>query len=822
MAGALRTIGQVVAGGIGYALGGPLGFAVANTIFGAIFPPSSGQVRRFGDTNLQGSQVGTFIPQIYGQMGKVQGNVIDCSRDKEGKPAGILIKVKKQKVGGKGGIGAQTQKVEVGYLTAAYMLGEGPLYVDKIVKIDGSDEKAIYDRYATADEAITTTLDGGILVSATAKARRRGGTFTAEYADDGTLISEVSSKIRMYFGTEYQQPDTVLQSIHDDCPAYRGLCYVVFNQYEIPTQPTFHFYVRSPLTGREEIIVKKFEDAAISETRRDFRNIWGHVNGAWVTTRTGSRSLCEALAKLCYTEFVPANGNICDASKVYPYTWVIPKAQMGAHLADHDPPEVVTIEMKGEEEFIADLSIPFNDYDLNYDDNSAHALRVDKEQITAQEVDIPISARLSEMVPFAHTLQQEDYSQDKQIKTALMPENIKVSVGELVTLPDINFPITAASATSSTFYVREQNVSPEGIIEIDGVPYNASDYVFADSGYTLEARPKTEVPEVLPPMGLVLDGPPLIDEMADSPCVLVGACAPLLPTNAQSYWEGALCTFEDGLFPDVGMSAESTMGVLTNSYSYTDEETTRINYSKTINITVHHGSLNSSTEDKVLNNHANLLALNTGLAYNTTYIQFVNATKTGTNTYQINGILPGRAGSDYVASAPIGSNAMLLIDEDGIMRDADSLAKTDNSTIGKNYSWRFYATDEIYGDLETDTFAGNSLTPLSPDYIRQTGRNAGVDITIAWCPRTRYRFGASWAMTRASDPNNFLLEFTATSGLEATVVHSVIITDDTEATISESDLTTWYGSLPANLMVNISQIGVITGPGHRRVFSTPL
>lgn len=76
--------------------------------------------------------------------------------------------------------------------------------------------------------------------------------------------------------------------------------------------------------------------------------------------------------------------------------------------------------------------------------------------------------------------------------------------------------------------------------------------------------------------------------------------------------------------------------------------------------------------------------------------------------------------------------------------------------------------------------------------------------------------------TRASDPNNFLLEFTATSGLGAAVVHSLIITDATEATISESDLTAWYGSLPTNLMVNISQIGEITGPGHRRVFSTPL
>ena len=804
MGGTLRTIGQLAVGGLGYAIGGPLGFAVANTVFGLAFPVDNGQVQRFGDTNLQGSQIGTFIPQIYGQMGKVQGNIIDCSRDGDGNPAGILIKVKKEKVGGKGGAGAQTQKVEVGYLTAAYLLGEGPLYVDRIVKIDGADEKTIYDRYGSS-------------------AKKRGGDFTAEFADDGTLISEVSDKIRMYFGTEYQEADTVLQSIHTAMPAYRGVCYVVFNQYEIPTQPTFQFYVRSPLTGREEIIVKKFNDAGIPETRHDLHNIWGYNNGAWITSRTAARPLCEALAKLCYTDFVSANGIICDASKAYPYTWTIPKAQMGAHLADQAPPDAISIEMKGEEEFISDLSIPFNDFDLNYDDNSAHSLRTDKEQLTTQEVSIPISSVLSELVPFAHVLQNEDWTQDKTVKTALMPENIKVSVGELVTLPDINFPVSAETTSSSTYYVTEQNVGPEGIVEIIGLPYVADNYpIINTSGYDIEARPAPGVPDVEVPLGVVLDGAPLNDDMADSSSIIVAACAPLLTGGGQSHWEGANCIFEDTVFPDVGMSAEAVIGVLTNSYSYSGEETTRINYDKTINITLHNGSLNSSTEDKLLNKHANLLALNTGLSPNTFYIQFVNATKTGTNTYQINGILPGRAGSDFVTSIDAGGTAVLLTDEDGVQQNAYSLAKTDNSTIGQNYFWRFYATDDIYSDRFGTAYLGNSRLPLSPVYIRQTARTPGDSITIAWCARTRYRAGRTWMQTRASDPNNFLLEFTATSGLGAAVVHSLIVTDATEATISESDLTAWYGSLPSNLMVNISQIGEITGPGHRRVFSTPL
>ena len=849
MGGILRTVGQVAVGALGYAVGGPIGFAVANLIYGGLFPAESGQVRRFGDTNLEGSRIGAFIPEFYGQMGKVHGNVIDCGYDKDGKPAGIMIRTEKKKVGGKGG-GGQTIEEEVGYLTAAYLIGAGPLYIDKIVTDTSDGETVVFDRFATSgDKGLLENIAPGLTKNPITSIfpwvvnkpfnesvltmpleavvnkfynKKRGGDYTQEYAPDGSLVAEYGPKLNMYFGTEYQEPDPILQQFHGAMlPAYRGVTYVVFNQFKIENNnPNFQFWVRSPIDNRVEIIRTRLLRTGIPESRMDIKSVWGSVAGAWVTAREPARTLCESIASQCFTDFVFTGTAVKDSSKYSARETTLAKSEMGAHTGDQHV-DAIEITMKGDAEFTSDLSVPFLDIDLNYDDNEAHAVRYIKDQVVARSVDMPVAGRLDEMMAWVKTMQDVEWTADRTFSAQLMPGTIDISPGEVVNIPDIKFPVSAAPTQTDSYYITGQEISPENIITLQGEKFDRNILFPTDTSHIYPdelqiKRPTLTVPIVMPPLDAVVDAP-VVDELANLTGLAYAACAAIDENGNEFHWQQAQFTPEQEFVPTVVTQDEATMGVC-KSYTYLQQNVSLIDYNKSLDIMMYNGTLASATEEDVLTKRANTLALCTDDPAQTLIVQFVTATKTGDKTYTISGILPARCGTDYVTSIPSGSRAILAIDHTGAQLKGFVYAPIDNFYIGSQVSWRGFSDEENDTNLRTFTFTANSRRPLSPYYIRKTARTAGTSITIAWCARTRFQQGASWAMTNPSDPDNYRIRFK--SG--ATVKHTLTVTGAKEVTLTEADIASWYGSLPVNLTGDIAQISDTVGAGHTKDFSIPL
>jgi hypothetical protein len=186
-----QAIGAVVGGVAGAFLGNPIiGASIGMTLGGMLDPPKGPTIQgpRLGDLTVQTSTYGQFIPRTYGTIG-LSGNVFWLENNK------LKEVTKKKKSGGKGGGSVSTTLTRTYFATFAIGLCEGPIAGVRRVWV-GPD--LIYD--AGSD-------------------------------DLGTIIAsnQAASGFTVYLGTDTQQPDPRMQAEMSvaNCPAYRGLAYIV-------------------------------------------------------------------------------------------------------------------------------------------------------------------------------------------------------------------------------------------------------------------------------------------------------------------------------------------------------------------------------------------------------------------------------------------------------------------------------------------------------------------------------------------------------------------------------------------------------------------
>ena len=218
---------------IGFAIGGPqgamygyaIGSATGSVLFGPKVPDQEGP--KLTNLYVLTSQEGAPIFKVYGSA-RVGGNVI------WGKP--LQEHKKKKKAGGKGGGG---QKVTTYSYTLDFALGlcEGP--ITGVVKIWDSG-KLILDSSALTDAEQAIVDGGGYLPDAAAK-------YSAFFGKTTDLIG--GGSIRIYSGSETQMPDPLIEADlgAGNAPAYRGLAYIVFDNY--PTQQMPNITVEVVVAG---------------------------------------------------------------------------------------------------------------------------------------------------------------------------------------------------------------------------------------------------------------------------------------------------------------------------------------------------------------------------------------------------------------------------------------------------------------------------------------------------------------------------------------------------------------------------------------------
>ena len=169
--------------------GAQWGFAIGTALGGALFPPKMPDGPKLNDRQVQSSAYGETIPRIYGSY-VVAGNVI-WSTD---------LKETAREEGGKGGPSYTRYTYSV---SCAVSLCEGPIIGVRRIWADG---KLIYD---------ARSLDS----------------FKEIFLELARQYFE--GIITVHYGTEDQLPDTTIQAIEGDTPAYRGEAYVVFTDLQL-------------------------------------------------------------------------------------------------------------------------------------------------------------------------------------------------------------------------------------------------------------------------------------------------------------------------------------------------------------------------------------------------------------------------------------------------------------------------------------------------------------------------------------------------------------------------------------------------------------
>lgn len=209
--------------GIGFFLGGPAGAAIGWSlgagVGGYLFAPSGPDIEgpRLSDLRAQSSTYGSPIPEVLG-TDRVAGIVLWMPK---------LIEVKEtDEVGGKGGGGGQEVTSYAYFANAAIGIARGEVGAIGRVWADG---KVIYD----------------------AREENDGPTTAAGYAGIGGAgsITKGSSAARLYYGTEGQEPDPLIEAAVGvgNTPGYLDWCYLVLERFPLKDYgnrlPSFTFEV---------------------------------------------------------------------------------------------------------------------------------------------------------------------------------------------------------------------------------------------------------------------------------------------------------------------------------------------------------------------------------------------------------------------------------------------------------------------------------------------------------------------------------------------------------------------------------------------------
>lgn len=182
--------------GLGWQSGWIIGSLIGNALFAPNTTLAPQEGPRLSDLSVSSSAYGAPIPIAYGTM-RMGGNMIWST--------GLIETENTETVtqeGGKGGGGSVSQTITTYTYRASFALafGEGP--ADQVLRL-WADGKLIFDRTGGLQGSQTVSRDG--------------------------------FRMRFYPGDETQLPDPLIEAVEGagHVPAHRGLCYIVFEDFQL-------------------------------------------------------------------------------------------------------------------------------------------------------------------------------------------------------------------------------------------------------------------------------------------------------------------------------------------------------------------------------------------------------------------------------------------------------------------------------------------------------------------------------------------------------------------------------------------------------------
>jgi hypothetical protein len=680
---------------IGSAFGNPaLGWALGTTLAGVLFPPRlPDQERgRLDDLRITTSSYGQAIPIVYGRA-RLGGVFIWSTNLRE--------HIEEEEQGGKGGGSTSTLRTYTYSASFAVLVCRGT--VEQIKRI-WADDVLVFD----ADAAEPTKFDITI------------------YSGEGRIYPTVSLT---------QEPDPVIEADKGVglTPAYRGSCYVVFEDFDLSPYgnrlPSLSFEVYKadvPLIG--EIVSSMLSDAGLEPGEIDTSEGVTNVTGFIVAQRTAIRDPLESLLRFFDYDLAEVDGTLKLVARGGAIAETIPAEFYGAASgsATGSGTKLTTRRIQ-EVELPARVDVTYFSSGKMYQQAAQGATRYTKEGAAdAVTMNLPLVLTDTEARRGAERTLYRTWLERETHDIFLPPRFMFLAPGDPVeVLVEGEYKrVRLLSLGVGLFAELRATVVPDE-------PGILSQYV---EGATLDPFSDSVIGKV-PTVGFVWDGNALRDSQADTWGLYAAFSTPDIPDND---WYNFLkvCSLEmssDGgaTFKEVAKWTESAIIGETLSILPPFETTGLWDYTGTVDIEVVRGTPTSRSE-------ADVLAGKNAVLIGDEIIQYQTATAIGVNQWRLSNLLRGRRGTEvFMRDEPHGITERVVFLTDASIKRFN----INSSLVGSSLDFRFVGAFVAPGDAPISSLdvIGRNWLPYAPVDI--TGNwNGGNDLLLTWKRQARKDF----------------------------------------------------------------------------------
>lgn len=739
----LTAVGSLIGGPIGASIGSFIGSQIDQALFAPTFK-SEGP--RLSDLSVQASSYGNPIPRVFGPENRVSGNVIWST--------GLVETKTTTKQGGKGG-GAKTKTTNYSYhVDCAIGLCRGPAIVKRI----------------WADGKLFREYDG-----------------TQKHADE----------VRVYAGWEDQLPDPTIQAAlgAGNVPAYRALCYVVFDRLELAEfgnrLPNFTFEVEAHSTATVATVIDELTQAAnvpyMDAARTDYLDIRGYTIGR-VTTIRGA---LEPLRQAFFFDATEAEGELqffpSDGTPVAR----VPSHDLGAHQFGTDRPNAYELTRSADIELPRQVTVQFLDPARDYQENSQRARRSTRPSDNDVAIELPIVLSAGEAKSIAEQIVSTAWTSRDAFSYLLPIQYLHVEPGHKIV-------VGHDDGKDRTLRVKRRELRLPGSLMVEC----ANDATAILSVSSSAASAPVPVQQVTLPgltVAHLMDLPILLDADDNSGFYVAGS-------GASSGWRSASLyrSLDGGVnfdsFEDIEQGAiiGVTGGVLgVGSPHYWDNKN-----QVTVTLLNPADALSSLNALQVLNG-GNAAVIGSEI------VQFQNAELIGPLQYRLSGLLRGRKGTEDQIGIHAAGERFILLTGGGIFSPDVAAAE-----LGVSRQYRAAAAGTVLGDAPVFSFthSGRWAKPYPAAHVKGS-RNGTGDLALSWIRRTR--FEAPW-LDGQDAPLGEASEAYEIDVMNGAAVVRTITAATPVATYTQAEQVADFGSAQASITVRIYQISNRIGRGFAR------
>jgi hypothetical protein len=440
------------------------------------------------------------------------------------------------------------------------------------------------------------------------------------------------------------------------------------------------------------------------------------------------------------------------------------------------------------------ITVSFKDIAANYEAGTQDARREATSATGKASIELPIVFNASEAKQRALATLSMIWMARDQVKLSVSTKYLRLNPASPIT-------VEMQDGSDRRIVIKSMTAGKQ-TIEIDALFDDVANYYQDDAtGADRETLPPPDPIASVSPSGLILLDVPLLQDSDDvATPVQYWASYPIAPTER---WSGSvLFKSADGGINYANLAtttAKPTWGYAKNVMAafyggdIFDEETV-------IDVELSYGTLAPASQLSVLNG-SNLAVIGKEV------FQFKNATLVSGTTWRLSGLLRGRRNSEYAIFTHGILEKFLLLTGVGVGEFTVPLSDVNNARLYKPVT-----SSQPIADAQAQTFTtkGMTLRPVSPVFIES--EDIGGDLSITWTRRTRV--GGSWA-DYIDVPLSETSEAYEIDIWDAgfTTRKRVLTSSTTVVTYTSADITTDFGSMPAQFGVRVYQMSDKVGRG---------